>query len=542
MINVKNVAAFGIIATIAFASFGTFNIFAEEDREYKIVGNISPVLTFTFRDGIEVNSFPVFDMGENFVDDSGVSFSVEGAITQSPLLHKALDEAYKYRFSNAAFDYQMKYFDVHADFVRDDKSIISLDYANCRVENYQVETLDSNDYESYFKEIGFAVVDKIDFVCSGVNSNNEFVMPTKSFTDFGESGFKFAKETSTFVTFMFDDGAEKMEFPVFNLVSAYEDSSDNVVAEFQVEGLLEYYPLLFNAIDNARAVSGTTYASNEDFDAIVEFSNSEKILRGFDFNECVVSDAQINTLSDKEESFTGKSGFAVVNTMSFTCSGITPVNMYYDDLFANAPMWKVSQLSNVYMESMQNTDQGLDVISTFTFSDGIEVIDEFSMFKQGEVLTVTENVDNENGDKDVAAEKFTRKTIPPTLELRGIVGDYPMLYSHVDENLKVQSVAGTALKKLVDIDVEIVSDDEVIRGFNYSNCRVTDYVVETDPDDEESYVKNKFALENIFDFECQGYTPNNPIYDTMFEIDSANNVSSKDLRDTQDWGNGFYIP
>ena len=61
-------------------------------------------------------------------------------------------------------------------------------------------------------------------------------MPTESFTDFGDSGFKFAKDTSTFVTFDFDDGAEKMEFPVFNLVSAYEDSSENVVAQFQVEG------------------------------------------------------------------------------------------------------------------------------------------------------------------------------------------------------------------------------------------------------------------------------------------------------------------
>ena len=78
------------------------------------------------------------------------------------------------------------------------------------------------------------------------------------------------------------------------------------------------------------------------------------------------------------------------------------------------------------MESMQNTDQGLDVITTFTFGDGVETI-EFSMFKQGEVLTATEKVNNENGDKDVAAEKFTRKTVPPTLELRGIVGDYPLL-------------------------------------------------------------------------------------------------------------------
>ena len=538
--NVQNIAVFSIIATVAIASFGTSNVFAEEEREYKMIGDISPVLTFTFRDGVEVHTFPSFDMGENFVADSGVSFSVQGTVTESPLLHAALDEAYKYRFSNAAFDYQMKYFDVDADFMKDGKSTVSLDYNNCRIDNYQVETLDSNDYESYFKDVGFAVVDKIDFVCSGVNSNNEFVMPTEPLTDFGKSGFTFAKDTSTSVTFIFDDGAEKMEFPKFNLVSAYADSSDNVVAQFQVEGLLEYYPLLFNAIDNARAISGTTYASNEDFDATVEFSNGEETLRGFDFRECVVDDAQINTVTDKEEGFTGKSGFAVVNTMTFTCSGLTPINMHYDSLAGDAPIWKTSLISNVYMESMQNTDQGLDVITTFTSPEGVETI-EFSMFKQSEVLTVTVDVDNDNGDKDVAAEAFTRKTVAPTLELRGIVGDYPILYNHVDENLKVQSVAGTALKDLVDIDVEIVSNGETIRGFNYSNCRATDYTVETDPNNEESYVKNKFALENVFDFECQGYAPNNPIYDAMFEMEPADNISSVDLRNTQDWGKGFYV-
>ncbi|MHA7734716.1 hypothetical protein [Nitrosopumilus sp. S6] len=538
--NVQNIAVFSIIATIAFASFETSNVFAEETREYKMVGDIVPVLTFNFRDGVEVHTFPVFDMGENFVSDSGVSFSVEGTVTKSPLLHEAMDEAYKYRFSNAAYDFQMKYFDVNANFMKDGESIVSLDYRNCRVDNYQVETLDSNDYESYFKEVGFAVVDKIDFVCSGVNSNTEFVKPTKSLTDFGESGFTFAKDTSTFVTFMFDHGTEKMEFPVFNLISAYEDSSENVVAEFKVEGVLEYYPLLFNAINNARNISGTSYASNEDFDATVEFSNGQETLRGFNFRDCIVSDAQINTVSDKEEGFTGKSGFAVVHTMSFTCSGLTPINMHYDKLKGDAPVWKMTQLSNVYMESMQNTDQGLDVITTFTLPSGVEII-EFSMFKKSKVLTSTENVNNENGQKTVAADKFTRKTVAPTLELRGIIGDYPMLYNYVDKNIKYQTVKGTALKDLADIDVEIVSNGEVIRGFNYSNCRVTDYKVETDPNTEESYVKNKFALENIFDFECQGYTPNNPIYDAMFEVQKGNNLSSNDLRNTDQWDRGFYV-
>ncbi|WP_428326556.1 hypothetical protein [Nitrosopumilus sp.] len=538
--NVQNIAVFSIIATIAFAAFASSHAFAEESEGYKMVGDVTPVLTFTFRDGVEVYSFPVFNMGENFVDDSGVSFSVEGTVTKSPLLHEALDESYKYRFSNAAFDYQMKYFDVNADFMKDGESVKSLDYNNCRVDNYNVETLDSNDYESYFKDIGFAVVDKITFVCSGVNSMNEFVMPTTSLTDYGKSGFKFAKDTSTFVTFNFDHGSEKIEFPVFNLVSAYQESSTRTIAQFQVQGILDYYPLLYQAIENSRNISGTTYASNEDFDATVEFVSSNDVLRGFDFRDCIVDSSQITTQTDKEEGFTGKSGFAVVHTMDFVCSGFDPINDNYEKLYGDTPIWKVSGISNVYEESLQNTDRGLDVITTFTFGDGVETI-EFSMFKQNEVLTATEKVNDDNGDRDVAAEAFTRKTVYPTLELRGIVGDYPLLYNHLDKNQKVQGIIGTQNRELADIDVAIISNGEVIRGFNYNNCRATDYTVETDPNKDESYVKNKFALETVIDFECQGYHPNNPIYDAMLEIDSAENITSVDLRNTQDWNRGFYV-
>ena len=530
--NVKNIAIFSIVALFALGSFELSNASAEESREYKMIGDITPVLTFTFRDGVETHSFPVFEMGENFADNSGTSFSVEGTVANSPLLHNAMDEAYKYRFSNAAFDYHFKYFDVDADFVKNGESILTLDYNNCRINNYQVETLDSNDYESYFKEVGFAIVDKIDFVCGGVNSGNDVKMTSNdSFTDYGESGFNFANDMKTSVTLMFENGAEKIEFPVFNLVSGYGDSSENVVAEFQVEGILDYYPLLFNAIDKSREVSGLSTASNIDFDALVEFSNDESVLRGFDFTDCRISDTQITTQTDKEEGFTGKSGFALVLQSTFTCSGINPVNMYYEDLKGNAPSWKTTQISNDYAESIQNTDKGLSAITTFTFADGIETI-EFSMFKQSDVLTVTE---------DTGSDSIVRKATYPTIELRGIVGDYPMLYNNVDDTLKIQGVNGASSEVLVDIDVDLVSGEKVIRGFNFVNCRATDYTVSTSTNSEESYVKNQFALENIFDFECQGYHPNNPMYDAMFDVKKADTPSTFDLRNTDQWSPNFTV-
>ena len=536
--NAKYIAMFSIVALLSISFVDFTNVFAEEHREYKMVGDVIPVLTFTFRDGIETHEFPVFEMNENFADNSGVSFSVEGSVTNSPLLHKSLDESYKYRFSNAAFDYQLKYFDVDADFVKDGESIISLDYNNCRVDNYHIETLDSNDFESYFKEVGFAVVDMIDFVCSGVNSNNDSSVSTGSFTNYGESEFTFANNMRTSVTFIFDDGTEQIEFPVFNLDSAYAESAANVIAEFSVEGLLEYYPLLYRVIDDSRGASGNSYSSNLDFDALVEFTNGEKSLRGFEFKKCLVDDAKITTQRDKEEGFTGKSAFVLVHQLGFTCSGISPINMYYDDLKGDAI--RASHLTNVFVESIQNTDQGLKTISTFTLADGTETV-EFSMFKQNEILTSTEKVNDDNGQKALAADAFTRKVAYPTIEFRGIVGDYPLLYNHVDENRKIQGVVGTQMKNLVDIDVDIIYDEQVIRGFNYVNCRAINYDVDSNANKEESYAKNKFALENLFDFECQGYHPNNPTYDAMYAVESADTESSKDLRNTDRWSFLFTV-
>jgi len=526
----KNIAIFSFATLFTIVSFGISNVYAEEIRTYKSVGGITPTLTFEFRDGVEIYEFPVFEMGENFADNSGTSFSVEGTVTNSPLLHEAMDESYKYRFSNAAFDYQLKHFDVTADFVKEGESVISIEYSNCRIDNYQVETLDSNDYESYFKEVGFAIVDKIDFVCSGVNSINDAktMYAEKTFVDYGESEFNFANNMRTSMTFMFENGIEQIEFPVFNLISGYEESSENVVAEFQVEGILDYYPLLYDAIDKSRNVSGLSIGSNVDFDAKAEFTNGETVLRGLDFSSCRISDAKITTQTDKEEGFTGKSGFVIVHQLTFTCSGMNGVNMYYDDLKGDVPTWRITSLSNEYMEPIQNTDKNLKALATFTFDSGVETI-EFSMFKQSEVL----------GSVDTGDETVTNISPYPTVEFRGIVGDYPMLYDYVDELRAVQGTGGASFKELVDVDVDLISGEETIRGFNYKNCRVTDYEVSTEANKEESYAKNKFALENIFDLECQGYHPNNPVYDAMFEVEKANTTSSKDLRNTQDWRSDY---
>ena len=252
------------------------------------------------------------------------------------------------------------------------------------------------------------------------------------------------------------------------------------------------------------------------------------------------SDAKITTQTDKEEGFTGKSGFAIVHQLGFACSGLTPINMYYDDLKGDGPVWKMSHMTSMYEEPIQNSDKNLKIAAEFVYPDGRETI-EFSMFKQSNVLTTTEDVFLSEGSNP-NNDSFDRKASYPTFELRGIVGDYPMLYKSVDDNREIHHISGFQSKSLVDVSVNIMNDSEVIRSFNYSHCRPTDYVVATETNNEESYVKDKFALVNIFDFECQGYHPNNPVYDAMQNsYDRANTLSTNDLRNTDQWPPGFFM-
>lgn len=518
--NIRFIATISIVAAITIVFLNLPDANAQESTGYKMAENVKADFTFTFRDGVEHHQFPVFKMTSNLVDNQETTFAVEGIIGKSPHLHKALDEAFKFRLATttaaSSFEYNYRFFDVDVDITRDDETMRVLHYYNCEVLTYEAVSLNSNDYESYhFANSGFAVVDKIEFRCGGLNAESGNSQPQMV----AESPYKFAEEVRTFVTFEFKNGIEKIEFPSFRLISGFGESNDAVVASFRVEGIMNNYPLLNQAIDNARKVSGIGVGSNIDFDALVEFSNGDKVLRGFDFRDCRVSDALITTESDKEEGYTGKSGFALVHKIDFVCSGLSPINSGYDELELDYSVWQNSRLKNQQMNQELFMANQTRIITTFTHNNGVETI-EFPIFRQGNVLVKSN----------------------PTFELEGIVGDFPMLYNAVDHNLELQSVSGAnAMSELFDVDVNIVSEKYIVRGFNYSHCRIIDNIVASDMNVEENYIKKVFALENTFKFECQGYHPNNPWFDVTFDISKAHTISSLELPKTDDWPEGFYV-
>ena len=510
----------GLIAIFAVASvFGFNNAFAEDAPTLKLANDIQTVLTFTFKDGVEVVNFPIFNMDDDYIDkNTSPGFTVEGVVGPYPHLHRALDEAFKYK-ANPSYEYAYQLFEVDVAYVKNGETIKTLSYHDCRVGEYKVRTLNDS-YESYTSSSsGFAITDEIDFQCSGLNPLSTTPSDSRKIefatTEYAHTPYKFANDVRTFITFEFDKGIEKIEFPVFELKSGFKEDDDNVVPSFFVEGTLSKHPLLDEAIDRSRSVSGSTWGFNTDFEATVEFTSGNDVLRTLNFKDCRVDSTKIITRSDKEEGFTGKSGFASVEQIGFTCIGISTTNKAYDDLKAAAGRNNLIENAVATQEFPQGT--GPKAVATFTYDNGIEVI-SFPFFEQGTVLVKSN----------------------PRFTLSGLVENTPMLYKHVDNSLAITSSTGSSnFLEDFDVDVDLYEGDKAIRGFNYVDCRIVDYVAKTQTNNEEAYFKS-FANSNYFTLECQGYHPNNPVYDAMFTYEKAKTSNSLDLRNTQQWGPGFY--
>jgi len=508
-------------------------IFAEESEGYNMAEDVKAILTFTFRDGVEIHEFPVFSMTSDFVSDAGTYFEVKGVVGDAPYLHKALDEAFKFRLMKngaSSFEYDYRFFDVDVDFTRNGESLLVLDYYNCEINDYLVETLNSHDYESYLSsKSGFAIVDTIEFQCGGISSDNGYghVLDNQSRTgsmdtvyNYPRTSYKYAEDVRTFVTFQYDNGIEKIEFPVFEITNGFGEGE--TTSEFKVEGILDSYPLLNDAIGKSRKVSGITSNYNTDFNVKVEFIqgtllDGETLLRAIDYKGCIVDSSKIVTQYDKEEGFTGKRGFAIVQQTGFTCQGMNAINPGYDQLYQGDSITRITFMEHSQMNNGYNMGTGPHAIATFDFNGARETIN-FPLFEQSDILSKSN----------------------PIFELGGIVGDYPLLYKRVDDAAKISQMnTGASIDhELFDVDVTLTHDGIEVREFSYANCRVVDYVVESQTNKEETYFKGQ-ALSNTFEFECQGYHPNVPIYNAMSDTYKSDTQSTLDLRDTQTWSDAF---
>jgi hypothetical protein len=156
--------------------------------------------------------------------------------------------------------------------------------------------------------------------------------------------------------------------------------------------------------------------------------------------------------------------------------------------------------------------------TVFEFREGTEESDGFQVYKQ--------------------MSGFDRISETPTFKLEGVM-DFGRAYLY--EAADMAFIRGTSNAQhnyaQFDVDIYLHKDGTTLRHFKYDNCSVSDYKVVTLFDKEEGWTTSKgFATIDEFEFECSGYSPNNPLIDLMKTNGyHAETISSLDLRDTQTW-------
>ena len=131
-----------------------------------------------------------------------------------------------------------------------------------------------------------------------------------------------------------------------------------------------------------------------------------------------------------------------------------------------------------------------------------------------------------------------KKGETPAFRIAGLAGiDKIGLYELAD--LSTNQKFGSTSNPIndIDIDVEVTQNELVLHEFKYTGCKLTDYKVDTLFDAEETYAgKTKFAIVDIFEFTCDGYNPNTPLFEKAVEtIQRAKTTSTMDLIPGATW-------
>lgn len=135
--------------------------------------------------------------------------------------------------------------------------------------------------------------------------------------------------------------------------------------------------------------------------------------------------------------------------------------------------------------------------TVFAFRMAVEESDGFQVYKQ--------------------MSGFDRQSESPMFKLEGVVdSDRVYLYEAADMAYHRGIADSQHMYGQFDVDIYLHKEGVTLRHFKYTDCRVNDYEVTTLFDKEEGWTTSKgFAIIDEFEFECNGYTPNNPLYDLM---------------------------
>jgi hypothetical protein len=158
----------------------------------------------------------------------------------------------------------------------------------------------------------------------------------------GNNVYVFAEGVNPQATFKFRDATVTYEFQLYdtvnNLFGTIGSSSTRQVApEFTLARIAGDTPYLHEAVDQTFQYNGKSSGFDypyKEFDVTVELIQAGQSVRTIEYSDCSITNYKINTRTDNEEAYTtgGKTGFAVVETYTFGCTGFTPHAPMYDKM------------------------------------------------------------------------------------------------------------------------------------------------------------------------------------------------------------------
>ena len=197
---------------------------------------------------------------------------------------------------------------------------------------------------------------------------------------------------------------------------------------------------------------------------------------------------------------------------------LTLVSVLAISLVALVGMAQPQSFAEETEEKQYTKANDIAIHTVFEFRGAIEESDSFQVYTQ--------------------MSGFDRDSESPAFKLEGVMDfDRPHLYEAADVSFE-RGIHNTQHNYgQFDVDVYLHKDGQTLRHFKYADCSIGDYKVVTLFDKEEGWTTSKgFAIIDEFEFECSGYTPNNPLIDLKKTNGyRAETTSSLDLRDTQTW-------
>ncbi|MFM7795339.1 MAG: hypothetical protein ACKO7N_01095 [Candidatus Nitrosotenuis sp.] len=172
---------FAIILLISLTQ--TENISAVDEPKgnaaYVFGEGVYPQATFNFRSGTVTYDFQLYDMTNNLFSTTANGFTSTRTISpeftlvkvvgDTPYLHKAVDQTFE-NGGRSYSEYDYKMFDVTIEMMQAEKSLRTIEYKDCSITNYKINTRTDNE-EGYTTggKTGFAVVETYTFACNGFN-------------------------------------------------------------------------------------------------------------------------------------------------------------------------------------------------------------------------------------------------------------------------------------------------------------------------------------------------------------------------------------